>query len=95
MAKQSTLRWSAVAILPGSVCCEAARALRGQRFLSAAAPRFPLQGCSTPQNCHCVYRKYPDRRTGPRRGEEQSGMRRVAHSGPERRVSRGRRSTDV
>jgi hypothetical protein len=94
MAKPTTSRWSAVSVLPGSGGCEAARALKGKRFLGTAAPRIPLPECTAPQSCQCVYRKYADRRAGPRRAEDQSGMRRVGSSGPERRAGRGRRRTD-
>ena len=95
MVSKTPSRWSAVSILPGSISCGAARALKGQRFLSGEAPRIPLSECTSAANCRCVYRKFADRRAGPRRGEDQSGMRRVGTSGPERRVGRGRRSSDV
>jgi len=95
MAKQTTSRWSAVSIVPGSNGCEAALALKGRRFLGAEAPRIPLAECTSVQSCRCVYRKYADRRAGPRRAEDDSGMRRVTRSGTERRAGRGRRSTDV
>ncbi|MBV9726325.1 MAG: hypothetical protein JO299_14285 [Gammaproteobacteria bacterium] len=94
MAKQPTSRWSAVSIVPASTGCEAARALKAQRFLSTAAPRIPLAECTAPASCQCVYRKYADRRAGLRRAED-SGMRRTSGSGPERRAGRGRRSTDT
>ena len=93
MIKQAPSRWSAVSIVPAAGACEAARALKGTRFLSAQAPRMPLSECSSPGSCQCSYRKYPDRRAGPRRSEDNPGMRRVA-SGTERRIGRGRRSTD-
>jgi hypothetical protein len=67
--------------------------LKGQRFLSADAPRLPLLACTSPETCHCVYRKYADRRAGPRRETESSGLRRSSPN-PERRISRGRRKTD-
>ena len=94
MSKPTTSRWSAVSIVPGSGGCEPARALKGQRFLGAAAPRIPLPECTAPQSCQCVYRKYADRRAGTRRAENHGGARRVGNSGPERRAGRGRRSTD-
>jgi hypothetical protein len=87
--------WSAVSILPGSMSCEAARALKGKRFLSAEAPRIPLAECASAANCRCVYRKFADRRADPRRTEDRDGMRRAGTSGAERRVGRGRRRTDV
>ena len=95
MARQTTSRWRAVAIVAESNGCEAARGLKGRRFLGAEAPRIPLTECSSVQSCRCVYWKYADRRAGPRRAEDQSGMRRVARSATERRIGRGRRSTDL
>ena len=95
MAKPSASRWSAVSVVPGSGSCEAARALKGQRFLSASAPRIPLPDCSSPGSCQCVYKKYADRRAGPRRAEDNQGTRRVSHGGTERRAGRGRRNTDT
>jgi len=95
MAKETTPRWDAVSIVPGSGSCEAVLALKGRRFLGAEAPRIPLGECTRVQSCRCVYRKYSDRRAGPRRSEEHTGMRRVTTSGPERRIGRGRRKTDV
>ena len=95
MAKKTTARWSAVSIVPGSGSCEAVLALKGRRFLGAEAPRIPLAECPSAQSCRCVYRKYSDRRAGPRRTEEHTGMRRTATSGQERRIGRGRRSSDA
>ena len=63
-------RHTAVEIVPredGS--CEAARSLAGTRFLSAEAPRFPLQGCDQPK-CECTYRHHPDRRMDVRRAAD-------------------------
>ena len=87
-------RWTAVSILSTASSCEAARALKGQRFLSAEAPRLPLIECTHSAHCPCTYKKYPDRRAGPRREEDSTGLRRAVDVGKERRVRRGRRSTD-
>jgi len=86
--------WNAVSIVCTSGSCEAARASKGRRFLSAAAPRLPLADCTSPGTCPCTYRKYPDRRAGPRRESETTGMRSRSPVAPDRRASRGRRSTD-
>lgn len=93
MVKQPGNRWNAVSILCASASCAAARALKGRRYLSADAPRLPLADCTSPANCRCVYRKHPDRRAGPRREAETTGLRRSSPT-PERRGSRGRRGTD-
>jgi len=96
MAKKTISRWSAVSIVSRAGGCAAALALQGRRFLGAEAPRLPLPECPSAQTCRCIYRKYSDRRAGPRRTEEHTGMRRTATtSGQERRIGRGRRSTDV
>src|SRR5215467_1175036 len=58
MAKETTPRWSAVSIVPGSSSCEAVLPLKGRRFLGAEAPRIPLGECTRVQSCRCVYRKY-------------------------------------
>jgi len=93
MAKQPANRWSAVSIVCTSASCAAARALKGQRYLSAEAPRLPLSDCTSAEACPCVYRKYSDRRVGPRREADTTGLKRSS-TNPERRSSRGRRSTD-
>jgi hypothetical protein len=92
MVKQPV--WHAVAIIGTQRSCEAAQALKGKRFLSAEAPRLPLAECTAPEGCTCSYRKYPDRRAGPRREEDESGLRRGDAAPRERRAGRGRRSTD-
>jgi hypothetical protein len=95
MTNKTTSRWSAVSIVAGNNSCEAARALKGERFLSTKAPRLPLAECTAAQSCGCVYRKYADRRAGPRRAEDQGSIRRSPGGGSERRAGRGRRSTDA
>jgi hypothetical protein len=95
MVKQAGPRWNAVSVVTSASGCEAARAMKGQRFLSADAPRLPLPQCQSPMTCQCVYRKYADRRAGPRRESEKTGLQRASSSGQERRKKRGRRSTDL
>lgn len=51
------------------VCCEAARAIAGQRFLSNDVPKLPLDGCDV-HNCQCTYKLYDDRRTDFRRASD-------------------------
>jgi hypothetical protein len=95
MVKQAGPRWNAVSVIPATGGCEAARGLKGRRFLSADAPRLPLPQCASPVTCQCVYKKYADRRAGPRREAEQTGLQRAVETGQERRRKRGRRSTDL
>ena len=94
MNKQGGTRWAAVSIATAGGGCDAARALKGKRFLGSDAPRLPLNECTAPATCRCAYRKYADRREGPRREVEQTGMRRSGLAQQERRVRRGRRATD-
>jgi len=94
-SKPVDTRWHAVCVVSGSQSCEAARALRERRFLSREAPRLPLPDCTQAGLCRCSYRKFADRRAGPRRDEEQLGTRRTRDAGSERRAGRGRRRTDV
>ena len=51
----------AVAIKFTSNACEAAKAIRGKRFLSNEAPRLPLPECDVSQ-CDCRFMHYKDRR---------------------------------
>ena len=50
-------------------CCEASRNLARQRFLAGEAPMLPLNACSQPGDCHCVYKHWSDRRASERRAE--------------------------
>ena len=56
----------AVAIRTGNTACPAVRKVAGKRYLSAEAPRLPLDGCSC-ENCECVYLHFRDRRHVDRR----------------------------
>lgn len=93
MINKPANRWNAVSIVSATTSCAAVQALKGRRYLGADAPRLPLAGCTSAEACRCVYRKHPDRRAGPRREIDSSGLRRVSPN-PERRKSSGRRSTD-
>lgn len=98
-AEQATLLrrstpWHAVSIVTKAVQCEAAHALRGKRFLSAAAPRLPLPGCSMRNACDCAYKHHADRRAPPRRKDESIGFGPRRQPEDERRVNRSRRATD-
>jgi len=83
-----------VAIIAGKDACAAALALRGRRYLSRTdAPALPLAECTANASCHCTYRHYADRRAGPRRAEEQTGLKRTPPK-QEHRERRGRRDPD-
>ena len=53
--------YHAVAIKYSEEACDAAKALTGRRFLSAAAPKLPLPDCDRLE-CHCIFSHYKDRR---------------------------------
>jgi len=58
-------------ILNKNGCCEVAKAIAGQRFLTAEAPILPLSGCDVPE-CRCTYLHFDDRRTDYRRASDLS-----------------------
>ena len=91
---RSGRRWHAVAIRPKGQSCEAAQACRASRFLSAEAPRLPLEQCTTSDTCTCVYKHHPDRRVNSRRQEDGAGLKRSHKAGEERRKERDRRKGD-
>ena len=86
--------WAAVSVMSNGCRCAAVQALQERRFLAREAPRFPLADCNTPGQCACAYRKHDDRRAGPRRSEEVTGLMRRRPGGDERRGMRGRRAED-
>jgi hypothetical protein len=86
-------QWHAVTIVSKSSSCEAARAARGTRYLSAEAPRLPLAECSKPDACPCAYKHHADRRAEARRAEDGGGLR-SASPASERRLQPDRRKTD-
>ena len=86
--------FQAVVIVAQSSCCDAAKALRGQRKLISEVPRLPLDDCSRPETCHCRFEKHSDRRDGEDRRLFGSSERNAWYHGPERRKSHGRRDRD-
>lgn len=85
--------YRAVAIVPGTHCCEAAKLKRHTKILMRGAPALPLGHCSMPQRCTCHYARYEDRRESPRRAFGQDTQN-VWYAGQERRLKRGRRAKD-
>lgn len=94
-ARTSRKSWHAVAIVPPNETCAAVQGVTGRRFLSRDAPRLPLRECTRQANCRCTYRHYADRRAGPRRVNERTGMPVRYLLNGELRRTRGRRATDV
>jgi hypothetical protein len=92
--------WHAVSVVVGGpAACPAAEGLRRKRFLSDEAPRLPLQECSCPWRCKCVYRHHADRRMSVRRETDRDRFP-APWVGKERREmregvrTRGRRADD-
>ncbi len=95
-ALTSTSEFHAVSLRFPKNACAAAKALAGQRFLAAAAPRLPLPECDAPQ-CGCSFKHHEDRRSGEdRRNPFGPGaiMRATGRHKAERRGGPGRRATD-
>jgi hypothetical protein len=92
--KSASKQWHAVTIAAKSSSCEAARAARNTRYLSAQAPRLPLPECSKPDACPCAYRHYADRRSEVRRADDEGGLSRNTSATPERRTQHDRRRSD-
>ena len=75
--------------------CAAATLCRTLRHLAKDAPRLPLPACDRAHSCKCTYRHFDDRRTGKRRSADAgSGVGGMPKPKSERRIARGRRSTD-
>lgn len=85
--------WHAVSVVPRGEACERAAAMRGKRFLALEAPSLPLPECPTPTACKCVYQHHEDRRGGPRRASELTGLG-TARPEMNRRAGPGRRKRD-
>lgn len=64
----STTQWKAVKVKTGLMCCKRAERMRGQVFLTAEAPTFPLKDCKV-KTCECKYLHIDDRRDGDDRRE--------------------------
>lgn len=92
-AKRPKKTWHAVSVVVKAGGCDAAKQLRHVRFLSAEAPRFPVQNCTATDRCQCAYRHFDDRRLGPRRQQEM-GLRKARKGDQERRAGVDRRRAD-
>jgi hypothetical protein len=77
----------------GPNACPAAKEVALVRLLSVEAPRLPMKNCDRPDQCTCRYRHFDDRRQGPRRHVEDTGIRKPWED-KERRRMRGRRDSD-
>ena len=85
MATPQKKPWRAASVVPGAAACEAAQQRRGQRYLSATAPRLPLPGCANQNQCDCKYQHYPDRRGDARRADDDAATTVIKPRDSERR----------
>ena len=78
-----------------SECCQAAKAIAGQRYLPNEVPMLPLPGCDA-ADCRCTYKRFDDRRTDLRRASDVGyDMATELHDQENRKsTSPGRRSAD-
>jgi hypothetical protein len=76
-------------------CCQAARGIAGNRFLSDEVPALPLEGCDAAE-CQCSYKLLEDRRSGRRRRSDATDYYAVPcfESQYGQRSSPGRRHDD-
>ena len=88
--------FSAVSVYCAPTGCQAAKSMKGRRFLSSDAPHLPLDEC-TVKKCHCVYRHHTDRRTGngERRAIGTGTAYLISNSEKDRRQLAGRRGIDT
>lgn len=92
---QTKLRYHCVAVIAGVRGCAAAKAVKDQRMLSANAPRLPLATCDMPAECRCTFRKFDDRRVGPRRAVERGALASLwVNTERRRKGTVGRRESD-
>jgi hypothetical protein len=90
-AKERSRQFGAVSIESDwRGCCEASQKLVRQRFLAGEAPMLPLDACSQPGDCHCVYKHWSDRREGERRTSYE-GLASQFHAATNRRDGEDRR----
>ncbi|MEM7099981.1 MAG: hypothetical protein AAF541_17060 [Pseudomonadota bacterium] len=85
--------YRAVSVYSQAEQCEAAKRLRGTKFLAAHAPTLPLGGCTQNDQCRCKYRHYKDRRSELRRDSDH-GMPPRVWLDQERRHRKDRRKSN-
>lgn len=89
------MRWKAVKIKPGLICCREAELMVEQIYLVADAPVLPLTQCKA-NDCRCKYIYLDDRRDGDDRREATEYLKDLYDQNDlDRRQRRGRRSTDI
>ena len=92
-----TVKFTALSIMPGRVCCTAAQNQSKLRYLKDEAPSLPLRECDA-SRCLCAFAEHTDRRIA-RNSDRRMGIGLQSElygsqGEPERRKRRGRRATD-
>jgi hypothetical protein len=88
-------QFHAVEIAGMKDACQAAQDAKGERYLSAEAPRLPLGQCDRPDLCQCRYQHYEDRRGNPRRSSESGSPSQDDAEYVQQRKLKGRRADDI
>jgi hypothetical protein len=83
-------KWYAVSVIPGKRCCLAAKQMARKRWLSADAPRLPLERCDL-RTCECRYQHHTDRRGTPRRRVDREALPHPFDGQEKRVIKRERR----
>ena len=92
---KADIRWRAVRISPGLICCDAVREHDEQVFLSSESPTLPVDGCDV-ADCRCKYIHLEDRRAGSDRRAHLGELNDfLPFNQVERRRTPGRRSADL
>lgn len=94
-ADSSDTNWRAVKVKTGLMCCKEAEKMRGQIYLAAEAPVFPIKGCKVAE-CECKYIHKDDRRDGDERRESTEFLNDLyGMHDKDRRKTKGRRKSDL
>lgn len=88
-------RYRAVTIKPCKQACQPALRCSSIIFLSAQAPKLPLNACDRIADCDCQFRHYADRRQREDRRDSSYVMRDMFYQNERRAAKRvGRRVSD-
>ena len=82
--------YRAASLACDALACQAAKDMRGEKFLTGEAPHLPLRDCDRGQcNCHLAF--HNDRRSS---NKERRNLQPQSDTDGDRRMSNGRRRTD-
>jgi hypothetical protein len=92
--KKPAGKYHSISVVAKAGGCAAAKRCASERFLSHKAPKLPLPECDRPGSCACVYQHHTDRRDDPRRTSDDGGPVPLMAPVNERRMRRGKRTSD-